>query len=380
MSDSHGLTKENLLFTFPVSLRENPSVAALGNVTAEVLARRPEEIGRISIYPRIDELPEALLDILARDFKVDWWDADCSLEQKRRLLKSSWRVHKKLGTKAAVETAASAVYPYARVQEWFEYGGEPYRFRLDVDLPQDIWTPERHRRLMWQLQYYKSLRSHLDKVIYRMPVIVLQNAPGSFLFRRLRLPFGFRQPQSQREQIGLLFLLREEIRTPETALRFILRSGGKPGEGEGAGGERAALRSLRVPLRAISYGWDMILLDGERLLDGGWLLDQRFRGMAWDAVRFTVPIRERENFSGGLLYGFGAAKETERAGALFQVRSGVREKAGAPRIKRTEIRTACRETNRLTGTVERDTTWRLDGKYQLNGWRVLHEGILREEI
>ena len=40
MSNAHGLTKENMLFTFPVGLRENPSIAALGDVTMEALAKR----------------------------------------------------------------------------------------------------------------------------------------------------------------------------------------------------------------------------------------------------------------------------------------------------------------------------------------------------
>ena len=74
MSNAHGLTKENLLFAFPVGLRENPSVAALGDMTAEALAARDAEIDQLSLYARIDELPEALLDILAYDYKVDWWD------------------------------------------------------------------------------------------------------------------------------------------------------------------------------------------------------------------------------------------------------------------------------------------------------------------
>ena len=85
MSNAHGLTKENLLFTFPAGLRENPSIAALGDVTMEALAKRPAEIAPLSIYPRIDELPEVLLDILAYDFKVDWWDRNYSIEEKRRL-------------------------------------------------------------------------------------------------------------------------------------------------------------------------------------------------------------------------------------------------------------------------------------------------------
>ncbi|NCE66053.1 phage tail protein I, partial [Pseudoflavonifractor sp. 524-17] len=60
---------------------------ALAQAIAELLARRKEEIDRLLIYPAIDRLDEPLLDILARDFKVDWWDADYSVEEKRRTLK-----------------------------------------------------------------------------------------------------------------------------------------------------------------------------------------------------------------------------------------------------------------------------------------------------
>jgi phage tail P2-like protein len=166
MSDAHGLTKENLLFAFPGGLRENQSLAALGNVTAEALAKRPAEIALLALYPRIDELPEDLLDILARDFKVDWWDVNYSLEEKRRTLKDSWRVHKMLGTKAAVETAISAIYPRTKVLEWFEYGGEPYHFRLDINITNDSIDSVKQRRVLELLNYYKSLRSHNDGVTY----------------------------------------------------------------------------------------------------------------------------------------------------------------------------------------------------------------------
>ena len=166
MSDAHGLTKENLLFTFPVSLRGNPSIAALGDVTAEALAKRPEEIGRISIYPKIDELPEALLDILAYDFKVDWWDPNYSLEEKRQVFKDSWYVHRHMGTKAAVERAISAIYPNTRVLEWWEYGGEPYHFKLDINVTSDHIDSDKQRRVLERLNFYKNLRSHNDGVTY----------------------------------------------------------------------------------------------------------------------------------------------------------------------------------------------------------------------
>ena len=146
MSNAHGLTKENLLRTFPVGLRENPSISALGDLTMEALAKRPAEIGLLSLYPRIDELPEALLDILACE--------------------RTSSVHKHMGTKAAVETAIRAIYPGTRVLEWWEYGGEPYHFRLDINITNDTINSEKQRRVLERVNFYKSLRSHNDGVTY----------------------------------------------------------------------------------------------------------------------------------------------------------------------------------------------------------------------
>ena len=105
---------------------------------------------------------------MAYDFKVDWWDTDYSLEEKRRTLKNSWRVHKTLGTKAAVEMAVSAIYPNTQVVEWWEYGGEPYHFRLHINVSDDNIESDKQRRVLSRLDTYKNLRSHLDTINYRM--------------------------------------------------------------------------------------------------------------------------------------------------------------------------------------------------------------------
>ena len=120
--NNHGLTPENLLASLPQALQGDDSIVALAQAISSVLSDRIEEINHLRIYPAIDQLDEPLLDILAHDFKVDWWDADYTLEEKRRTLKDSWRVHKLMGTNAAVETAISAIYPNTKVLEWFEYG------------------------------------------------------------------------------------------------------------------------------------------------------------------------------------------------------------------------------------------------------------------
>ena len=88
-------------------------------------------------YQHIDTLPEDLLDQLAHDFGVSWWDNDWDIEQKRATFRESWHVRRHLGTKYAVELALSTSFGSGKVQEWFEYGGEPNHYRIfDVDIRQ----------------------------------------------------------------------------------------------------------------------------------------------------------------------------------------------------------------------------------------------------
>ncbi len=160
----------------------------MADITAEILASRLEEIERLKLYPRINELPVVLLDILAYDFKVDWWDRNYTLDEKRRTLADSWRVHKTLGTKAAVETAIRAIYPKAEVQEWFEYGGKPYYFRLLIDMTDEDPDPARRDRALQRVNFYKNLRSHVDSIEYTVNMGTMPLHIGGLASLVVRLP------------------------------------------------------------------------------------------------------------------------------------------------------------------------------------------------
>jgi len=163
---SNGLTASNILSVLPDVLAQDEEMNALAVSIASVLADRSSEIENLSIYSRIEQLPEELLDILAYDFKCDWWDYDYSLSEKRETLKKCWYIHKHKGTPSAVETALSAIYPDSKVEEWFEYSGQPYHFRIIIPIDQSSLDPAKHARVMELINYYKNLRSVLDSVEY----------------------------------------------------------------------------------------------------------------------------------------------------------------------------------------------------------------------
>lgn len=161
----YGFSADNLMRALPAVLREDEKMRALAQAVAEALSDERTRTRGINMYARIMTLPNGLLDILAHDFKVDWWDTDMTLLQKRRVLAASWAVHRTLGTAGAVKTALSSVFAGAEVREWYEYGGEAYGFKVDIDISDepDV-TSEKVKRAIRNIDLYKNLRSHLGEV------------------------------------------------------------------------------------------------------------------------------------------------------------------------------------------------------------------------
>lgn len=177
-NELYGMTKENLMRTFPAVLDQDEGMNPLGQMIADALSKLMTKADLVKIYSRIDELDETVLDTLAKDFDVVWYDYNYSLETKRALIKDSFYVHRRLGTKGALDRALSDIFPNSTVWEWFEYGGDPYCFRVVVDVTKSR-EPAHIGMLKRAIEYYKSFRSHLeeDDVVVRITCgIVIRTA------------------------------------------------------------------------------------------------------------------------------------------------------------------------------------------------------------
>lgn len=116
----------------------------------------------VFIYGRVDELPEEAVDSLAWQFHVDFYDYTLSLKQKRELVKKSIYLHMIKGTPKAVEEACTTVFGKTKLKEWFQYGGKPYFFGLDVDITECGASPEELKKLDILINSYKNKRSWVD--------------------------------------------------------------------------------------------------------------------------------------------------------------------------------------------------------------------------
>lgn len=160
----------DFLKTFPPALRQDEKFLTLGKLIADELHITANEIKKNIIYADIDSLDEKWLDVLAYDLHVDWYDYDYDVDIKRKLIKNSIRVHQKLGTRYAVQSVLQDVYRTAEIQEWFEYGGQPYTFKITVDVGSEGISEDTAKEIERKMYFYKNLRSHCDGIFYEVSI------------------------------------------------------------------------------------------------------------------------------------------------------------------------------------------------------------------
>ena len=155
----------------PEPLKNDDNMLALGRAIAGELQENIRMSRLAIIYARLDELDEGILDILARDLHVDWYEDTYPVGAKRQVIKDSVKIHKRLGTKYAMTTALGSVFPNTEVQEWFEYGGTHHRFRIILDFT-DAKAPADFFQILRTQQFYKRLTAHLDEIVVQMSAVV----------------------------------------------------------------------------------------------------------------------------------------------------------------------------------------------------------------
>lgn len=183
---NNNIQTADLLRTLPPSLKHDGRMMNLATVISGELQRAINLVNQNVIYARIGELSEEVLDALAYDLHVDWYDYNHPVEAKRAVIRDSVKVHMRLGTKYAVVTALGSLYPETEVEEWFQYGGQPYYFRIVLDVTNSHVTAT-YSEIIRAVNMYKSLRSKLEEdengIVFRSRSgILIKSSAGYYKF------------------------------------------------------------------------------------------------------------------------------------------------------------------------------------------------------
>ncbi len=173
MIDLRDVTALDIL---PDALRKDKKVIAASyamNHTAKMILRM---IDKSSVYALVDVLPEELVDLMALEFRAQYYDINAALEEKRGAVKKALLWYRKAGTTSVVMELCEFLYGKSNVWEWFDYNGRPYTFKLEMLEENRPIDTVGINNFILAVKKVKNTRSLLEALIFHRKADVLAHS------------------------------------------------------------------------------------------------------------------------------------------------------------------------------------------------------------
>ena len=119
----------------------------------------------------IDNVPADALPHLAEQYHItgnEGWIQALSDTEKRNLIKSSITMQRHKATKFAIEEIFKTLNIVGHVEEWFNYGGQPYYFKVILQIFNRSINEETENKLIALINEYKNERSWLEEIQFHL--------------------------------------------------------------------------------------------------------------------------------------------------------------------------------------------------------------------
>lgn len=144
----------------PDQFTRQPQIRAISYALKQEYDRYRLCLAKAYVYASIDTCDHDVLDYLATDMHVRYYRTDYDIEKKRTLIKTAIDTMSRDGTKYATDVVIQTVFGDGQTVEWFDYGGEPGHFRIELDNDSGYDVEE----LLSIIQSVKRESAHLDEV------------------------------------------------------------------------------------------------------------------------------------------------------------------------------------------------------------------------
>lgn len=155
------LEQASYISIFPENLKKYKNLTAFSkNIEKTFKTYIVSKIQNLALFYNLEIQEDKVLDEIAWFFNIDKYRIDLDREIKIKLIKSAYWVHSKKGTKTAVISQLKNLNYEIKIEEWFEYGGRPFTFRLITgnESKDKNWL----KNVLSLIEEYKNVRSILE--------------------------------------------------------------------------------------------------------------------------------------------------------------------------------------------------------------------------
>ncbi len=147
----------------PFNIAKDKNIKDLSCVIDNIAIDIKQKTEMVLLLPKLKELPDSILNELAYQFHVDFYREYFDHDTKVKLIESSIATHKIKGTPYAVEKVCTDIFKSAKVVENWEYGGEPYHFKVSF-IKEAVTDVSKIDSLMEAISSTKNVRSWCDEI------------------------------------------------------------------------------------------------------------------------------------------------------------------------------------------------------------------------
>jgi P2-related tail formation protein len=151
-----------VFFDFLPSSLTNSNLQPLLKVFSEAFKKTVINYDRVLIWTSIETLPENILDTLAADLNILWYDSAYTFSEKVSIIKSVPEVFRKIGTPFALRQALENIFGFGNI-EIIENYGLPFYFKIKINVANV--SVEKQQLTLLKIEFLKNVRSILEALI-----------------------------------------------------------------------------------------------------------------------------------------------------------------------------------------------------------------------
>lgn len=157
------LRNAKLTDALPQIIAKEPWAQALAYAVNIQIGRLLDYANGVMVSANVDAMPDAVLDILAVELRIPYYNRDYATPVKRELIKGAIQYWATAGTVGSLTKILEDIFGDAEIEDWYTYNSSPGYFRILTNNPNV--TGDTLKQFEETAKNVKRLSAWLDYVI-----------------------------------------------------------------------------------------------------------------------------------------------------------------------------------------------------------------------
>lgn len=174
------LRNAKLTDSLPAIIAKQPWAQAMAFAVNNQMNRLLDYANGVLVSANVDTMPDAILDILAMELRIPYYDQAYTTQVKRELIKGAIQYWATAGTVGSLTEIMENIFGDAEIEEWFSYNGDPGNFRIITTNPNV--TGSTLEKFQETARHVKRLSAYLEEVIVDLGIPAMNVYQGNALY------------------------------------------------------------------------------------------------------------------------------------------------------------------------------------------------------